>query len=666
MDRVSDDEKVEAMREESFERAAADRLDDLERQGREAIQAEGGLEMLAAALEHARTGRQVFPVNPRTKTPMIPKEEGGRGHLDATTDEAQIREWWTRFPKAAIGYGPPRGILIIDADLYKPACCFAALEAKHGPLPLTFEVSTPGENGVRGRQLHYMVPGAPPLRTGNNALGAEVDVKGYGAGYGILPPSLHPSGGRYELEDTGVSELEIAPDWVVEALLDEEVSGVGAEQRFTRGNPCPVCEGGKDGIHGPEGTRCYGFLSSDGAYAHCTREQAAGKLKRERNGTTYAHRLKGSCDCGRRHEARTAAEESKPWPDLLQVMDETPPASARLSTGLPTLDRCLRGGLVRGRVYTFIGPPGRGKTCLLCQLGLHLAKAHRAKVAGLFIDEGPSQAALMMLEGLGFARETLEDDFASIREQVKAETKDLRIWLPDTTIAEVEAGPRLNGEGDRPTVLILDSTQRVVLRRDDEPETARERADAIMRESHNIARARSWILLLSSKANRPSYRSRKASDNTTGLASGMDSSSIEYDSDFLAYLEGNIEEGVTLKVEKNRPGDGTMPAIRLRFDRQRATFAEVDTAEWEAAENQRKEDQKDARLSSAMEKALRWLRQHKDSSTNAVREGAEIGRGIAPVALEMLEKAGKVKSSPGRRGAIIWTPTYPGDDGDQS
>jgi hypothetical protein len=229
------------------------------------------------------------------------------------------------------------------------------------------------------------------------------------------------------------------------------------------------------------------------------------------------------------------------------------------------------------------------------------------------------------------------------------------------------AGERLSGEDGRPVVLILDSTQRVVFRRGEEPETARERADGIMREAHNIARARNWILLLSSKANRPSYRSRKASDNTTGLSSGMDSSSIEYDSDFLAYLEGNVEEGIVVKVEKNRPGDGTLPAIRLRFDRGRATFAEVDADEWEAASEQRAQDGRDAALSSAMGKVLAWLRAHPDSSTDTTRAGSGVGERLIRPALEMLERNGRVVRRVGgkTKTAILWTATGSSTGGDE-
>ncbi len=58
---------------------------------------------LDEALAYAKRGWAVFPLRPSSKFPLIPKDEGGRGCLDATTDEQQIRAWWTRQPDANIG-----------------------------------------------------------------------------------------------------------------------------------------------------------------------------------------------------------------------------------------------------------------------------------------------------------------------------------------------------------------------------------------------------------------------------------------------------------------------------------------------------------------------------------------------------------------------------------
>jgi len=71
--------------------------------------------------------------------------------------------------------------------------------------------------------------------------------------------------------------------------------------RWTAENPCPVCTGHPRLPQG-QGVRCYGFLSSDRRYAHCTREEHAGSIEIHRVGVTFAHRLDGDCLCGGSHE----------------------------------------------------------------------------------------------------------------------------------------------------------------------------------------------------------------------------------------------------------------------------------------------------------------------------------------------------------------------------
>lgn len=73
-----------------------------------------------------------------------------------------------------------------------------------------------------------------------------------------------------------------------------------SKQRFNRQHPCPIC-GGDD--HDPRGAgrRCFGFLSGDGEYAHCTREEFAGQIEMKDSSQTYPHKMHGPCKCGAEH-----------------------------------------------------------------------------------------------------------------------------------------------------------------------------------------------------------------------------------------------------------------------------------------------------------------------------------------------------------------------------
>ena len=77
-------------------------------------------------------------------------------------------------------------------------------------------------------------------------------------------------------------------------------------QRFKLDRPCPVCAGHEDMPH-RERSRCYGFLSDDGLYAHCTREEYAGNLDRNVGSNGFVHYLMGDCRCGGEHGGEPAS-----------------------------------------------------------------------------------------------------------------------------------------------------------------------------------------------------------------------------------------------------------------------------------------------------------------------------------------------------------------------
>lgn len=76
-------------------------------------------------------------------------------------------------------------------------------------------------------------------------------------------------------------------------------------QPATKHAPCPICKGHRDLPQG-KGVRCYGYISTDGEFAHCTRGELAGGIplhKGDKGGESYPHRLNGQCKCGTQHGA---------------------------------------------------------------------------------------------------------------------------------------------------------------------------------------------------------------------------------------------------------------------------------------------------------------------------------------------------------------------------
>jgi hypothetical protein len=140
------------------------------------------------------------------------------GLKDATTDEVQIRQWWSRWPDANIlvrtGMVGDRCLVVLDVDpRHNGDESLSTLEARHGMLPLTPRAIT----GSLGQ--HIWLWSAQPVPCSANRVGAGLDVRGEG-GYVIVPPSKHASGREY-VWDAGAHPDEVrlaeVPAWLLAA-----------------------------------------------------------------------------------------------------------------------------------------------------------------------------------------------------------------------------------------------------------------------------------------------------------------------------------------------------------------------------------------------------------------------------------------------------------------
>lgn len=154
----------------------------------------------------------VFPCG-TNKQPIIPKERGGNGCNDATTDIEQIKKWWKEYPDASIGLacGPKSGVWVLDIDLPKGPESLDTLQFNNGQLPQTLTQKTGG-----GGQQYIWKWNGHNIRNSTSKVSENIDVRGEG-GYIILPPSSHPSGNSYEWLTKAVPTE--APEWL--ALLAE-------------------------------------------------------------------------------------------------------------------------------------------------------------------------------------------------------------------------------------------------------------------------------------------------------------------------------------------------------------------------------------------------------------------------------------------------------------
>lgn len=135
------------------------------------------------ALFYAAQGLPVFPVAPKTKIPLISRENGGKGVLDATTDARIIRDWWASCPRANIGgaAGILYDLMDVDEDGEESL-------AEHPPIVSGPEVSCPGG----GCHIYCDLSLVPLTNMAKIAPGLDIRTLG---GYGLLPPSyieVHP------------------------------------------------------------------------------------------------------------------------------------------------------------------------------------------------------------------------------------------------------------------------------------------------------------------------------------------------------------------------------------------------------------------------------------------------------------------------------------------
>lgn len=137
------------------------------------------------------------------------------GVKDASTDEAKVRGWWSKWPDANIGIatGPVSGIFVLDVDVrgtINGQETLAALQLQHEePLPETLAAQTGGGG------LHYFfeqVADTPAVRSGAGRLGKGLDVRGEG-GYVVVPPSTHATTEVYRWQNE--APVAPAPEWLI-------------------------------------------------------------------------------------------------------------------------------------------------------------------------------------------------------------------------------------------------------------------------------------------------------------------------------------------------------------------------------------------------------------------------------------------------------------------
>lgn len=186
-------------------------------------------EILEAALDYARRGWAVFPIS-KDKSPLTQ-----HGFKDATTDEAQIKKWFTHYTGAnvAIATGEASGgLVVVDIDIDEDA-------GKHGDETFDEWLEDNGAyidtltavTGRGGKHLYFR--SSKPYGCLVGAM-PSIDIRGWG-GYVIAPPSVHKNGRTYEwdclADDIEEEIVNVQEDSDVQYFLDQCFHGHQSETK---------------------------------------------------------------------------------------------------------------------------------------------------------------------------------------------------------------------------------------------------------------------------------------------------------------------------------------------------------------------------------------------------------------------------------------------------
>lgn len=169
--------------------------------------------MKSVAIAYAARQWQVFPLAAAGKQPATK-----HGFQDASTDAAQIAQWWGNGKRFNIGIatGERSGLVVIDLDGPEGLAEWQSIAAPHEPITTLTSLT-----GGGGAHLLFRWPGLP---INNSPISENIHVRADG-GYVVAPPSIHPNGTPYRWQDESVAVADM-PIWLLVLLTTERGKGV--------------------------------------------------------------------------------------------------------------------------------------------------------------------------------------------------------------------------------------------------------------------------------------------------------------------------------------------------------------------------------------------------------------------------------------------------------
>ncbi len=568
--------------------------------------------LLEAALGYAERGWFVFPCEPGEKRPV-----GGRGHLDASVDPQQIRTWWTQNPQANIGIAvAPSGLVVLDVDTAEGKPGLQSLSEIDAQLPDTLTART-GRGGYHGV---YLRPDGMPAQ---RRVGFKPGLDLLGDGYFVASPSVLTNGQQYRWERL-IQPVPLPP-------ILRDVSTAPKVQPKVEHTGSKIESGGRNNSM----FKLACALRDTGIGAEALARACDAENKQRFNPPLPDAELATIVNSAlttvqvRRDVALGAVVEQE-----IHEMFATPPAPSRsewlevvskqpqppvlfYSTGFPTLDDLLKGGFATRQLTGVIGPPSAGKSALVGEWLLTLAK-HRPVLHvslelmkhELFVRYAAHQMEFPWVDGIQgrVDQGAMSSSVKGIRIKLLGADDIDRAAPFECIAAEAE---KIKQECGIAPIIAVDYIQ--LMARGAGSDT-RSRVGELTMRARQLAQDLDTVVLGVFTTQRTSYSNKKgeeqmraANDPTAYLGAAKESGDIEFDCAVLMYLDvDKLCEGATkparIAVARVRVGNIGFVGVRARLDI--GSFTDDPSALEEFASEERAAKRDDESMETVKQKLL--------------------------------------------------------------
>lgn len=585
----------------------------------------------AAALEYASRGWHVFPLKPGLKEPATKN-----GHHDATVDPARVDAWWSSNPHYNVGVAvAPSNLVVLDVDVGKrkpkllPDGTYqdlgwkqgrkSASEIEHELTPtLLASGVTLGEDGRPGIHAWYQRPAdVPPARI----IGFKEGLDIIGDGYIVAAPSYFAESQRH------YEWIQLAPIAPLPPVLAHAARTPKPKEIVTV-DDTPIVEGGRNNAMFALGCA----LREQGIGAEALARALDAENKRRFNPPLEDTELGQIVNSvlTRVEVRRDAALGAIVQQEVNEIFAQ-PTRSAWIrdvalkplipsifySTGFPTLDTLLSGGFASRQCTGIIGPPSTGKSALVGEWLLSLAKQRPVLHVSLelpreelFVRYAAHQMEFPWVDGIKgrVDQGAMARSVAGLRIRLMG-AEDADREDPFRSICdEADAIRRETGEAP---IIAIDYVQLMARGAGNE---VRHKVGELTMKARTLSQLLDTVVLAVFTTQRTSYSNKKgeeamraANDPTAYLGAAKESGDIEFDCATLMYLDvDKLIPGHTkparIAVARARVGTHGFVGVRARLDIGR--FWEDASALQEFAAEERKERQNEATLAAAKQKVI--------------------------------------------------------------